>query len=115
LTRSKRQSPGPAIRPQGPGPGLLNTPPKYYAAGAQPHTVELQLVSSLNSAERLVESVGSAPARRVLVDTARKASQGRRRPDDVGAALMTQGEQNSSCRERGNGRDRDGRCRRQPA
>jgi len=50
LNGDTTQSPGPAIRPQGAGPGALNTPPAYYAAGAQPHTVELQLVSSLNSA-----------------------------------------------------------------
>jgi PQQ-dependent dehydrogenase (methanol/ethanol family) len=50
LNGNATQSPAPAIRPQGAGPGALNAPPEFYAAGAQPHTVELQLISSQGSA-----------------------------------------------------------------
>jgi hypothetical protein len=41
-----KQSLAPPIRAQGPGPGVLRAPPEYFAAGAQPHTVTLQLVAS---------------------------------------------------------------------
>jgi PQQ-dependent dehydrogenase (methanol/ethanol family) len=49
LNGNQTQSPSPPIRAPGPGPGLLRAPPMYFTAGAQPHTVTLQLVSSLNN------------------------------------------------------------------
>ena len=44
------QSIAPPLRPLGAGPGVLRAPAEYLAAGAQPHTVTLQLVSSLGDA-----------------------------------------------------------------
>ena len=41
-----KQSLAPPIRAPGPGPGVLRTPPEFLSAGAQPHTLDLQLVSS---------------------------------------------------------------------
>jgi alcohol dehydrogenase (cytochrome c) len=50
LDGDTKQSVGPALRPQGAGPGVLRAPSEFFSAGAQPHTVELQLVASQNSA-----------------------------------------------------------------
>jgi hypothetical protein len=50
LDGNTSQSPAPAIRPAGPGPGVLRAPSQFLAAGAQPHTVTLQLVSSQDDA-----------------------------------------------------------------
>jgi PQQ-dependent dehydrogenase (methanol/ethanol family) len=46
LNGSATQSIAPAIRPPGVGPGVLRAPTEYLSAGAQPHTVELQVISS---------------------------------------------------------------------
>ncbi len=46
LNGDTKQSVGPALRPQGAGPGVLRAPTEFFAAGAQPHTVDLQLVAS---------------------------------------------------------------------
>src|SRR5581483_3024776 len=46
----QKQSLAPPIRPPGPGPGTLRLPPVYLSAGAQPHTVRLELVGSQNDA-----------------------------------------------------------------
>jgi alcohol dehydrogenase (cytochrome c) len=46
LNGDAKQSLAPPIRAPGPGPGVLRTPPEYLSAGAQPHTLDLQLISS---------------------------------------------------------------------
>jgi alcohol dehydrogenase (cytochrome c) len=42
------QSPAPPLRPQGPGPGLLTQPVEFLSAAPAPHTLNLQVVASLN-------------------------------------------------------------------
>ena len=44
---STTQSPAPPIRPQGAGPGVLHAPSSFFSRGADPRTLELQIVSSL--------------------------------------------------------------------
>src|SRR5262249_12040500 len=46
LAGDKTQSAAPAIRPQGAGPGVLRAPLSFLSAGAESHTVDLQLVAS---------------------------------------------------------------------
>jgi alcohol dehydrogenase (cytochrome c) len=43
---STTQSPAPALRPQGAGPGVLHTPSEDLSLSAAPHTLELQVVAS---------------------------------------------------------------------
>src|SRR5439155_17767524 len=50
LKGDTKQSVAPAIRPPGPGPGVLRAPSKFLSPGSQPHTLDLQLVASLNDA-----------------------------------------------------------------
>jgi alcohol dehydrogenase (cytochrome c) len=42
------QSPAPPLRPAGPGPGLVTQPVEFLSAAAAPHTLNLQVVASLN-------------------------------------------------------------------
>jgi alcohol dehydrogenase (cytochrome c) len=49
LNGNTTQSASPPSRPLGPGPGVLGAPPEFLSLGAQPHTVSLQLVASLDS------------------------------------------------------------------
>jgi alcohol dehydrogenase (cytochrome c) len=49
LKGNQTQSLSPPIHAAGPGPGVLRSPSKFFTAGAQPHTVTLQLVSSMGS------------------------------------------------------------------
>jgi hypothetical protein len=49
LKGDARQSPAPALRPPGPGPGVVPAPPEYLAAAAEPHTLALQVVASMNN------------------------------------------------------------------
>ena len=44
---STTQSPAPALRPPGPGPGVLHSPTEYFSRGVEPHTLDLQLVASM--------------------------------------------------------------------
>jgi hypothetical protein len=48
LKGDTRQSISPALRPPGAGPGVLRAPSQFLQAGAEPHTIELQIVASLN-------------------------------------------------------------------
>jgi hypothetical protein len=48
LNGNTSQLPAPPLRPPGPGPGVLGEPPKFLAAAAEPHTLQLQLLASLN-------------------------------------------------------------------
>jgi PQQ-dependent dehydrogenase (methanol/ethanol family) len=50
LKGNQTQSLSPPIHAPGPGPGVLRTPTEYYTAGPEPHTVTLQLISSMNDA-----------------------------------------------------------------
>ena len=50
LKGNQTQSLAPPIRAPGPGPGVLRAPAQWFTAGAEPHTVTLQLVSSFDSA-----------------------------------------------------------------
>jgi glucose dehydrogenase len=43
------QFPAPPLRPPGPGPGYLSEPPAFLSLSAQPRTIELQVVASLNA------------------------------------------------------------------
>ncbi len=52
LKGDQKQSLAPALRPPGPGPGVLRTPSRYLSAGPQPHTLDLQIVASLDSPRR---------------------------------------------------------------
>jgi alcohol dehydrogenase (cytochrome c) len=47
LKGDQKQSLAPPMRPPGPGPGVLRAPSKFLSAGAQPHTLDLQLVASI--------------------------------------------------------------------
>ncbi len=44
---STTQSVAPALRPPGPGPGVLHSPSEYFSRGVEPHTLDLQLVASM--------------------------------------------------------------------
>jgi hypothetical protein len=48
LKGDQKQSLAPPLRPPGPGPGVLRSPSKYLSAGPQPHTLDLQIVASLD-------------------------------------------------------------------
>jgi len=48
LKGSTAQLPAPPLRPPGPGPGFLAEPPQFLSLAAEPHTLELQVVASLN-------------------------------------------------------------------
>jgi PQQ-dependent dehydrogenase (methanol/ethanol family) len=48
LGGSQSQSPAPQLRPQGVAPGFYSPPGQYLSLSAQPHTLELQVVASLN-------------------------------------------------------------------
>lgn len=43
------QLPAPPLRPPGPGPGYLGEPGRFLSLSAEPHTLELQVVASLNA------------------------------------------------------------------
>jgi PQQ-dependent dehydrogenase (methanol/ethanol family) len=48
LNGDPTQISAPPLRPPGLGPGYLAEPPKFLSAAAEPHTLELQVVASLN-------------------------------------------------------------------
>jgi len=48
LKGNATQLPAPPLRPPGPGPGFLAEPPQFLSLAAEPHTLELQVVASLN-------------------------------------------------------------------
>src|SRR5262249_8174246 len=50
LKGDQKPSLAPPMRPPGAGPGVLRAPSKYLSAGAYPHTLDLQLVASLDDA-----------------------------------------------------------------
>ena len=49
LKGDTKQSLAPPMRPPGAGPGVLRAPSKFLSAGAQPHTLSLQLIASMDS------------------------------------------------------------------
>jgi hypothetical protein len=49
LKGDQKQSLAPPMRPPGAGPGVLRAPSKFLAPGAQPHTLTLQVVASLDN------------------------------------------------------------------
>ncbi len=44
---STTQSPAPPLRPPGPGPGVFHSPSEFFSRGVVPHTLELQIVTSM--------------------------------------------------------------------
>jgi alcohol dehydrogenase (cytochrome c) len=49
LKGDPQQLPAPPLRPPGTGPGFLSEPPQFLSLAAEPHTLELQVVASLNA------------------------------------------------------------------
>jgi alcohol dehydrogenase (cytochrome c) len=49
LNGNPTQLPAPPLRPPGPGPGYLAEPARFLSLSAEPHTLELQVVASLNA------------------------------------------------------------------
>jgi hypothetical protein len=49
LKGDSTQFPAPPLRPPGPGPGYLSEPPAYLSLAAEPRTIELQVIASMNA------------------------------------------------------------------
>jgi PQQ-dependent dehydrogenase (methanol/ethanol family) len=49
LKGSATQLPAPPLRPPGPGPGYVAEPGRFLSLSAEPHTLDLQVVASLNA------------------------------------------------------------------
>src|SRR5262249_5509447 len=49
LKGNTAQLPAPPLRPPGAGPGYLSEPPRFLSLAAEPRTIELQVIASMNA------------------------------------------------------------------
>ena len=66
LKGNTTQLPAPPLRPPGAGPGYLGEPGQFLSVSAEPHTLELQVVASLNAPAGAATLDGTSHGRMIV-------------------------------------------------